>query len=49
MNPVHVAAGKNTRNAVVDKAVFSFGRDPSPGRPYVEGKEVGRFFAKAFV
>jgi len=48
MNPVHAAAGKNTKNAVVSKAVFPFGSNRSHGRPTVEKKEAGRFFRKGF-
>ena len=48
MNPVHVAAGRNIKNAVVYKSVFSFGSQRSHGRPFVEKKEAGRFFRKGF-
>src|SRR4030042_1009065 len=33
MIPVHVAAGRNTKNAVVCRAVFSFGSTRSHGTP----------------
>jgi hypothetical protein len=43
MNPVHVAAGKNTRNAVVDKSVSSSGRNLRTAGLTLRGKKPAGF------